>query len=171
MFNAPIPGQSLTSEPKNYAWERPPQYDLPEEALMFHLEKLDEPKKIEAVVTLLSLGLDIKTLTEGILRNGVAEGRHSIDVSLLIAPVVHEFILGVAKSAGVDYDEGLDKGEEIDIEGTRNQISKKKAAKILAEYEKEEEIELPEVPKEEPQVEEEVEIKEQPKGLMARGVV
>ena len=41
MFNAPIPGQSLTSEPKNYAWERPPQYDLPEEALMFHLEKLD----------------------------------------------------------------------------------------------------------------------------------
>ncbi len=171
MFNAPIPGQSLTSEPKNYAWERPPQYDLPEEALMFHLEKLDEPKKIEAVVTLLSLGLDIKTLTEGILRNGVAEGRHSIDVSLLIAPVVHEFILGVAKSAGVEYDEGLDEGEEIDIEGTRNQISKKKAAKILAKYEKEEEIELPEVPKEEPQVEEEVEIKEQPKGLMARGVV
>ena len=25
MFDAPIPGQSLTTEPKNYPWERPPE--------------------------------------------------------------------------------------------------------------------------------------------------
>lgn len=174
MFNAPIPGQSLTSEPRNYAWERPPEYDIPEEALMFHLEELDKPKKIESVVGLLSLGLDVKTLTEGVLRNGVVEGKHTIDVSMLIAPVVHEFIVGIAKGAGIEYDEGLDKGEEIDIEGTKKQISKNKAAKILAQYKEEEEIELPEMPEEELQVEEEeVKIEEQPekpKGLMARGV-
>ena len=27
MFNAPIPGMSLTTEPKGRPWENPPQYD------------------------------------------------------------------------------------------------------------------------------------------------
>jgi len=30
MFSAPIPGQSLTSEPKNSTWENPPQIAEPE---------------------------------------------------------------------------------------------------------------------------------------------
>ena len=25
MFNAPVPGESLTDEPRNYPWENPPE--------------------------------------------------------------------------------------------------------------------------------------------------
>ena len=32
-----IPGQSLTGEPKGYAWERPPEFDKPEDALKYYI--------------------------------------------------------------------------------------------------------------------------------------
>ena len=41
-LSAPIPGQSLTGEPKGYAWERPPEYNTPEEALEFYLPKITD---------------------------------------------------------------------------------------------------------------------------------
>ena len=33
LLKAPIPGQSLTDEPKNYPWENPPEITDPEEAI------------------------------------------------------------------------------------------------------------------------------------------
>jgi hypothetical protein len=36
------------------------------------------------------------------------EGIHSVDVSLIIGPVIFEFIRGVAIDSGIDFDEGLD---------------------------------------------------------------
>ena len=42
LFDAPIPGQSLTSEPKNAPFERPPEIVNPEEALMVHLKRLND---------------------------------------------------------------------------------------------------------------------------------
>ena len=83
MFNAPIPGQSLTTEPKNYPWENPPEYADPEDALMWHMDKLGDPEKTKAALGLLELGLDVVTLTEGILRGAVADGIHTIDTSLI----------------------------------------------------------------------------------------
>ena len=175
MFNAPIPGQSLTTEPKNYPWENPAEFSDPEEALMFHLREIDSPKKLKSIIALIALGLDIQTLTEGIVRNGVIQGRHTIDVSLLISPIIHEFILGIAKMAGIDYDEGIEDDDD-DPEGLRDQISKKEASKILAQYEEEGDVDLPETEvsskpeesEEEPKEEEPKEEKEKPKGLMSK---
>ena len=92
MFSTPIPGQSLTKEPRSYAWEDPPKYSKPEDALMWHMDRLEEPERTKAVLTLLELGLDVVTLTEGVLRGGVVQGIHNIDVSLIIAPIIHEYI-------------------------------------------------------------------------------
>lgn len=171
MFNAPIPGQSLTAEPKNYAWENPPQFSTPEESLVFHLERLQEPERTKSVLGLIDLGLDIKTLTEGILRGAVADGRHSIDVSMIIAPIIHEYIVGSAEAAGLEYDEGLETIQEFDKEETNKGIREKEARKILAQFEEEGEVDIPEesmekVPEEEVAKEQP---KEMPKGLMSRG--
>ena len=101
MFSAPIPGQSLTSEPRNYAWENPPEYAAPEDALIWHIRRLEEPKKIKSMLGLLELGLDVVTMTEGLLRGAVADGRHSVDVSMIIAPVINEYIVGTEDAAGI----------------------------------------------------------------------
>ena len=183
MINAPIPGQSLTGEPKSYPWENPPKYVKPFDAAMYHLEQLDEPKKVTALLDMLELDVDMVTLVSGVLRMGVSEGIHTVDVSLLIAPVLHEFIKGHADRSGIDYNEGFDE-EDMDRTDIEYTIRQSKSKKLLTELNKEikgmpeemseampEEMseampeEMPEaMPEEMPEAMPE----EQPQGLMAR---
>ena len=105
-FERPIPGQSLTTEPKNAPYERPPEITDPVEALDAHIENLLKPGAIEDVLYFLEFGVDLVTMVQGILRGAVMEGIHSIDVSLIIAPVIHEYIKGFADAEGIEYKEG-----------------------------------------------------------------
>lgn len=128
-FEGPIPGQSLTGAPKAMPWERPPEINDPEKAIEIHITRLNNEEKIEAIIDMLQMDIDVKTLTEGIMRAGVANGVHSIDVGLLVAPVVHEFIVSIAEEAGIEYDEGLeDKGKK---EKGRKAVEKAKAEAAL----------------------------------------
>ncbi len=154
MFNAPVPGQSLTSPPKKYPYERPPEINDPEEALQMHLTQLSKEGMTENITDMLELDVDIVTLTEGILRNAVSKGIHSIDVSLSIAPVIHEFIKKTAEDAGIEYEEGLEDKEAI-AEGQKA-IDKAKSYKTLermkaAMAEPKEEVSLEPVNEEEPE--------------------
>ena len=136
MINAPIPGQSLTGEPKSYPWENPPKIVKPFDAAMYHLEQLDEPKKVTALLDMLELDVDLVTLVSGVLRMGVSEGIHTVDVSLLIAPVLHEFIKGHADRAGIDYNEGFDE-EDMDRTDIEYSIKQNKSQKLLDKLNKE----------------------------------
>jgi hypothetical protein len=79
-ITAPIPGQSLTGEPRQYAWERPPEYDTPEEALKFYLPKITDDETVDDIHLVLESGFPLSTLVKGIYMNGVMDGLHSIDV-------------------------------------------------------------------------------------------
>ena len=126
-FNRAIPGQSLTTPPKSAPYERPPQISDPLEAIDYHLEQLDDPKAVEELMFFLELGIDLSTLVEGVARKAVLDGIHSIDISLSIAPVIHEYIKGYADAMDIDYDEGFeDKEEEDRIMYGRNLILAKK---------------------------------------------
>lgn len=172
MFNAPIPGQSLTSEPKNAAWENPPQFAAPEDALFWHMERLQEPERVDAMVNLLEEGIDVVSLTEGILRAAVADGRHSIDVSLIIAPVIHEYITGTADAIGIEYDEGLEDEDKLDENTLQYEANLKAAEKVLGDIEAGKQPDLQELEEAAP-VQEEMEepVAEKPKGLMARETI
>ena len=129
-FDRPIPGQSLTVEPRNAPYERPPEIVDPEDALMVHLTRLNDPEAIDDMMFFLESGVDIRTLTEGILRGAVLNGVHTIDVSLIIAPVIHQFIKSAADDLGVSYDEGF---EDVDKNEVMYQRRKAIALKKLKE--------------------------------------
>ena len=130
-FNRPVPGQSLTSTPKGAPYERPPEINDPVKALDYHLDILDNPKAVEQAMFMLEMGIDLSTLVEGITRNAVIEGMHSIDISLIVAPVIHEYLKGYADSLDVNYDEGFeDKEENERISYARNEAL---ALKFLSE--------------------------------------
>lgn len=131
-----IPGSSLTSEPKNAPYENPPQMTKPEDAVFWHLDRLSEPERSEDLLDALELGLDVVTLTEGLLRGAVLDGRHSIDVSLIIAPIVHEYINTLAVKSGIDYEEGFPDDSEK-RKSIKYQINSRKARKMLDEFEDE----------------------------------
>jgi hypothetical protein len=139
MIDAPIPGESLTAKPKNAPYENPPQTDVAEDALYFHLDKLTDDVRMDSIMQLLEEGMPVQTAVEGLLRAGVANGIHSIDISLMIGPVIHEYIKGFADNLGIDYKEGPD-FEEPDWEKTQTEAGKRKAKmpSISKKFEEEE---------------------------------
>ena len=162
MFNAPIPGQSLTTEPKGYPWERPPEITDPEEAIQYHLARISEPDMLDGILDLIEVDeLDVKTLTAGIMRGAVASGMHTIDVALLVAPVVHEFIKQGALAFGLNPDDGFENKEE------KAEYTKAKSTSLSKKMIKE----MPPVMPEEKLVVSPAEqvTAEKPKGLMSRG--
>jgi len=105
------------------------------------------------------------TLVEGMLRGAVMEGIHSVDVSLVIAPVLHEYIKGFAEVAEIDYEEGFE-NKEVDKNLSYGR-DVARANKMLKELKKEQ----GEIPTPEPIEETKPEIKEKEPvktGLMAR---
>jgi len=169
-FERPIPGQSLTTEPKNAPYERPPEIVDPVEALNVHIENLLKPGAMEDALYFLEYGVDLVTLVQGILRGAVMEGIHSIDVSLIIAPVIHEYIKGFADADGLDYKEGWETEEEEKALSYRRDAER--AKKLMDKLREEEGQAIPTTMKEmteEPEMEPEVKEEEPAKtGLMAR---
>ena len=102
---APIPGQSLTDEPQNFAWERPPEIVDPNEAIKFHMDRLSEKPVVESVMFLMELGYPVDILTRSMLTASVGEGIHTIDVSMIVAPVIEEELSYMARTAGIEYKE------------------------------------------------------------------
>ena len=169
-FERPIPGQSLTTEPKNAPYERPPEIVDPVEALNVHIENLLKPGAMEDALYFLEYGVDLVTLVQGILRGAVMEGIHSIDVSLIIAPVIHEYIKGFADADGLNYKEGWETEEEEKALSYRRDAER--AKKLMDKLREEQGQAIPITMKEmteEPEMEPEVEEEEPAKtGLMTR---
>ena len=172
-FDRPIPGQSLTDEPRNYPWERPPETSNPEEALRFYIKKLEDPDMMDKIMQVLEdTSMTLSGVVKGLTRAGVAGGRHSIDVGLIVAPALHEYVKGVADVVGVDYEEGLPK------KGTDESDERKKATLNALELLKDSGVDMPtksdiDVPSSKGKPEKEIEIEdmmaeEEPTGLMAR---
>ena len=134
-FDGPIPGESLTREPKKFAWERPPEFVDPEETLMYYLNKMFQPKVMGKIMDAIEMGITIHDLTRGLLRTGVSEGLHTIDVGLLIAPAIHEAIKGSADELGIEYEEGLE-DKKAEAEYDKN-VMKLKAKRLAIKAAKE----------------------------------
>ena len=102
-FNGPIPGQSLTKTPRNAPYERPPEIAEPNDAIIWHMRRLVEPERLDNLLFTLEYGVPVKHVTQSLLTVAVAKGIHNIDVSLVIAPVIHKFIASTAEEAGVSF--------------------------------------------------------------------
>jgi hypothetical protein len=165
MFDRPIPGQSLTDTPRNAPYERPPEVVDPEQALQIHLDRLTDPDMMEGALFYLEAGVDLVTLVEGVLRSAVMAGIHTIDVSLIIAPVIHEYIKSTADALGIEYEEGFE-----DKEGKKRTTYSRN--KVLAEKKMKKMQPKASSPRtQEPVAEEMLQpemTEEQPVGLMAR---
>jgi len=100
-FDAPVPGQSLTGEPKGWAWERPPRFVNIDEAAMFIWDKLHEQEQLERIIVLLDIGVSVDSLTKTIVFGGFVEGSYTPDVAGLLFPIVQRMIFSIGKKAEV----------------------------------------------------------------------
>ena len=163
MFNAPIAGQGLTEELGSTPWQHPPQYTTVDEAMNFYAERIMSPNFKEDITDVMELGVPLTTLANSLQLGAVMQGKHTIDVGVLVTPVIVEMLSYVGDAAGVKYNTGLEK-EEVDpdkIKDSHIALAMQKVKKKMKEA-----SEIVEEPSVEPQEEEPVE--EAPAGLMAR---
>tara|TARA_R100001015_G_scaffold16961_1_gene8960 strand:+ start:631 stop:1149 length:519 start_codon:yes stop_codon:yes gene_type:complete len=105
-FDRPTPGMSLTAELGNRPWQQPPQYSTVEEALQYYIPRLTNPELLEQLLDVMETGIPLTTIADAMQTGGVMEGKHSLDVGILIIPVLIETMAYLAEEAGVEYDEG-----------------------------------------------------------------
>ena len=101
-LQAPIPGQSLTATPRQYKWERPPQMADQEEVVKYYINKLADKDVMDDLAVLFDGGMPIAPFVETLTTTGVSEGLHTIDVSLIVGPVLHAFIKAAMLQYGID---------------------------------------------------------------------
>ena len=135
-FSAPIPGQSLTTPPKARAYERPPELSNVTEVMDFYINRLGDQSVIDDLFVALDNGFPLSTLVDSITANGVMEGKHSIDISMLVSPVIHEYIRVAAKAGGVSVKEFPTTKQDADDERNKDAL-KAMLMKSLDEIEKE----------------------------------
>ena len=141
LLQAAIPGQSLTDEPKNFPWERSPEYSDPTEAARYELKKLNKPEILDSILALLQTGFPIIPLAETIKTNSQAEGLYNPDIGLLISPVIVQQLVSTAEDAGLDYVMGdeVDEEEMSDKEDERvDAMLRNKITKLLTKDPKDE---------------------------------
>ena len=156
-LDAPIPGQSLTAPLGDRPWQNPSRYSTVEEAIQYYMPRLTSSSMGGQLMDMLEMGIPIDTIVDTVQLGGVMEGVHSVDVGILVSPVLAEAIEQMAIAAEVDY---RVEGEEVDEEvpdDSQIAIAMMEAAKSTGEQ-------IKETPEE---VEEPIE-ESQPKGLMAR---
>ena len=177
VLDAPISGQSLTAELGGRPWQQAPQYKTVDEAIEYYLDKMSSEEFTDQLVDVLEMDVPITSLANSIQLAGVMDGKHTVDVGMLVMPLIMEMIMLVGDMADVKYDSGMEnpnKGKTRDtlIESVKMKLQReldKKDGMLFSEEELGEDM-SEEEEQEEPMMEEPIMEEEEPKGLMARRV-
>lgn len=159
LIDAPIAGQSLTSEVGGWPWEQPPQYSTVEEALEFYLPRLTEPTLQNDLMNVIEMGLPLTTIANALQQGAVMQGTHSLDLGILIMPVIIEMLAYLATERGIEFNMGTN----VEVDDGPSAVAVKLALKKLKAKEGE--------PEEKPEEEPENVVEEPIGGLMSRRMV
>ena len=70
-LDAPVPGESLTSEPKNYNWEHPAQFPKVPDAFDFIWHQMHQEPQLTQLISLLQTGVPVEALAKTLLFAGL----------------------------------------------------------------------------------------------------
>ena len=171
-IDAPIAGQSLTSELGNRPWENPPQYTTVEEALEYYIPRIMEPSLRNDMLNVLEMGVPITTFANAVQMSAVMQGKHTIDIGVLVLPVLIEAISYVADMEGIEYTTGTEMEMEDNTFSESNIALAKKRIQERMANEKNKPAMKEEMPVEEDDMEDDDDMMMEPQapmgGLMAR---
>ena len=104
-FNAPIPGESLTTAPDMpKAWERPPQYTSQDEAMEAIYMEITQEGSLRKLINIINDGIPLDEIAQVILYKGYTEGKFNPDLMLLLIEPTLYLLIAIADYGDVrDY--------------------------------------------------------------------
>ena len=167
-FDRPIPGQSMTTELGGRPWEQPSEFSNVDDAASYYIQLIANDDFSKNLIHAIKMNVPLSVIANSIQLAGVMEGKHSVDVGILMIPIIMETMMLIADSAGVEYNTGLAKGDAIDqdIMATNaiNELVNKAQGENSSEFDSTEQDILEE------QEEEKIKSEEVSSGLMSRRV-
>jgi hypothetical protein len=94
------PGHSLTGEPGKWAWEQPPRFSDPNDAIDFITEKLDRTIPQRDMLRMMTAGITIEEIVNQISFKGFMQGTFNPDVAELIKPALAMYLLKLSIDNG-----------------------------------------------------------------------
>lgn len=161
-LDAPVPGMSLTAEPKSRPWRRPSQASTVDDALALYAPIFKNKKANKQLIQQIENGVPLTSIADLLITANTMEGRHTLDVGILIAPILVETMINLAELAEVDYVVG---NEDRETPEERTELVKRAMASVS---EVSEDIEPEIQPEEEMPPVQDVEPQALRTGLMAR---
>ena len=120
-FNAPIPGESLTTAPDMpKAWERPPQYTTQDKAMEAIYMEITQEDSLRKLINIINDGIPLDEIAQVILYKGYTEGKFAPDLMMLLIEPTLYLLISIADYADIkDYVlyEGEDTDPDAEIHG------------------------------------------------------
>jgi len=107
-MSGPIPGENYTSDTKNYAWHRPPDFTNLDKAIDDIGKTLLSKEGSAGLLTMLDTGVDVVSLTSIVLLNGIGKGKWTPDMAILLAGPTSHLIKMIGEADGLKVNMGLD---------------------------------------------------------------
>ena len=92
----PVPGQSLTDDPKNASFEQPAQTSDPAQAVDEILATFERTEIKEQMMSAIASGYPVEAIVNSLAIAGVAEGKFNPDVAEIIKPVIALYLIKTA---------------------------------------------------------------------------
>jgi len=113
MLDAPIPGQSMLMELGSRPWQQPSQMSTVEEAIDYYVTRIESEEVSTQLLDVLEMGVPVTTVANAMQSSSVMEGKHTVDVGMLVLPVLIELISLIADTANIKYTSGLEGDDRV----------------------------------------------------------
>ena len=137
-FNAPIPGEALTTAPDMpRAWERPPQYTSQNKAMEAIYMELTNENSLRKLINIINDGVALDEIAQVILYKGYTEGKFAPDLMLLLIEPTLYLLIAIADYADIkDYTLYNEETDDPDTEIPEDKVT----PLMMDEDEEEEEV-------------------------------
>jgi len=155
VVNYTPPGISWTAPEKSRPWQQPPQLVDMIDVSGYYIMSMSSDEMLDDLLDVVETPVPLAVTAEAMMLQGVSNGIHSVDMGILVMPVIIEMLITIAKhnkSEYTIYPDDYDKEAKVS-----NRVARLAVEKAMKK------IEGKDV-----SVEEEMPVVKEPKGLMAK---
>lgn len=148
------PGISWTAPEKSRPWQQPPQLVNIGDVVQRYMDNFSDLEVMSSAIDAIETKVPLSVMAQSIMLNHVSEGVHTMDMGILVMPVIIELLVTFAELSNVDYIVFPDEIEKQNIipvgvarlamkkalesmEKTVEQVQKTKPAGLMARKQKE----------------------------------
>jgi hypothetical protein len=97
------PGISWTAPEKSRPWQQPPQLVNIGEVVQRYMDSFSDPEAMSNAIDAIETKVPLSVMAQSIMLSHVNEGVHTMDMGILVMPVIIELLITFAELSNVEY--------------------------------------------------------------------